>query len=65
MPSHIFNIGQSVRLSTPAIERSSGVYTVVALMPEERGDRQYRIQAATTGPQRVVWESQLSGIKTG
>jgi hypothetical protein len=64
MPSHKFRVGQTVRLSPPAFDRgAAGLYRVVAHMPEERGDRQYRIQAATGGPQRVAWESQLSSVE--
>jgi hypothetical protein len=40
----------------------AGVYKVVALMPEERGDQQYRVQSTAGAQQRVVWESQLSPV---
>lgn len=47
MPNHRFKVGQSVRLSAGAYNRGiSGVYKIVAQMPEERGDFQYRIQTA-------------------
>ena len=60
---HKFKVGQSVRLAAPAIDRGvAGFYKVLALLPEERGDRQYRVQHAARAQQRVVWESQLSGI---
>jgi hypothetical protein len=63
MPSHKFKIGQTVRLSAAGIDRGAGGhYRVVALMPEERGDRQYRIQSASGSQQRVAWESQLSAV---
>lgn len=61
--SHKFKVGQRVRLSAAAINRGvAGVYKVLALLPEERGDRQYRVQSSAGAQQRVVWESQLSGI---
>ena len=44
--SHKFKVGQSVRLSAPEINRGvAGIYKVVALLPEERGDCQYRVQS--------------------
>jgi hypothetical protein len=63
MRSHKFKVGQSVRLSAATINRGvAGIYKVVALMPEERGDWQYRIQTAGGSQQRVAWESQLSFV---
>ena len=63
--SHKFKVGQSVRLSSAAINRGvAGVYKVVALMPEERGDQQYRVQSTAGAQQRVVWESQLSAVSS-
>jgi hypothetical protein len=62
MSDHKFRIGQRVRLSAPAINRGvAGIYSVVALLPEERGDRQYRVRHTVSAQQRVVWESQLAG----
>jgi hypothetical protein len=61
--SHMFKVGQTVRLSAAAINRNvAGLYRIVALMPEERGDRQYRVQSSANSQQRVVWESQLSKV---
>jgi hypothetical protein len=61
--SHRFKVGQSVRLSSAAINRGvAGVYKVVALLPEERGDQQYKVQSTAGPQQRVVWESQLSAV---
>lgn len=63
MPSHKFKVGQSVRLSGSAVNRGiAGVYKVVALLPEERGDHQYRIQSPGGSQQRIAWESQLSPV---
>lgn len=60
---HIFKVGQTVRLSAAGVGRSlDGRYRVVALLPEERGDRQYRIQSLSGVQQRVAWESQLSAV---
>jgi len=63
MPSHKFKVGQSVRLSSAAINRGvAGIYKVVALLPEERGDHQYKVQSTAGAQQRVAWESQLSAV---
>lgn len=63
MQTHKFKIGQTVRLSAAGVNRGfAGRYRIVALLPEERGDRQYRIQSSSGPQQRVAWESQLSGV---
>ncbi len=63
MPSHKFKVGQSVRLSSAAINRGvAGIYKVVALLPEERGDWHYRVQSSSGPQQRVVLENQLSPV---
>ncbi len=63
MPSHKFKVGQSVRLSSAAINRGvAGIYKVVALLPEERGDCHYRVQSSGGSQQRVVLENQLSPV---
>ncbi len=63
MTSHKFKVGQSVRLSSAAINRGvAGIYKVVALLPEERGDCHYRVQSSVGSQQRVVLEDQLSPV---
>ena len=63
MPSHKFKVGQRVHLSAPGINRDvAGTYKVLAQMPEERGDRQYRVENSSGTQQRVVWESHLRGL---
>jgi hypothetical protein len=58
---HKYNVGQTVRFVPGAHERSwAGLYRVEARLPEERGDRQYRIKSMKDAHQRVVLESQLS-----
>lgn len=62
---HKFKVGQSVHLSASGFNRhASGIYKVVAHLPEERGDAQYRIQNTVGTQQRVVWESQLKGLES-
>lgn len=63
MSSHKFKIGQTVRLAVARIDRGvGGNYRIVALLPEERGDPQYRLKSASGSEQRVAWESQLSAV---
>jgi hypothetical protein len=40
----------------------AGIYRVLALLPEERGDRQYRVQNTANSQQRVVSEGDLTAI---
>jgi hypothetical protein len=62
---HKFKVGQRVRLSPAAIDRgASGVYKVMAQLPEERGEHQYRVQSTTSPQQRVVIESRLTTVDT-
>jgi hypothetical protein len=61
MATHKFKVGESVRLSAPAINRGvAGIYRVVALLPEERGDNQYRLENSGRSQHRIARESQLS-----
>jgi hypothetical protein len=61
---HKFKVGQSVRLSAAAIDRGvSGIYKVMAQLPEERGENQYRVQSTASPQQRVVIESRLSRVE--
>lgn len=61
---HKFKVGQRVRLSASGVNRHvSGTYKVLAQLPEEHGDRQYRVANAEGTQQRVVWESQLKGLE--
>lgn len=62
---HRFKIGQSVRFAGSAgLERGAGgPYKVVAHLPEEYGDWQYRIQSNDRVRERVAKESQLSAIE--
>jgi hypothetical protein len=58
---HKFRVGQRVRLSAASIDRgAAGIYKIMAQLPEERGEHQYRVQSTTSPQQRVVIESRLS-----
>ena len=60
---HKFKIGQRVHLSASGLNRQvGGTYRVLAQLPEERGDRQYKVENMAGTQQRVVWESQLRGL---
>jgi hypothetical protein len=61
---HRFKVGQRVHFSAANIERgAAGIYKVVAQLPEEYGDNQYRIQSASGPRERVAKESQLSPVE--
>lgn len=61
---HKFKVGQSVRLSAASIDRGvAGIYKVMAQLPEERGEHQYRVQSTTSPQQRVVIESRLTRVE--
>ncbi len=58
--AHKFRVGQLVRVTARGYSRPSNErYEVVALLPEERGDRQYRVKSVGDSHQRVVWESEI------
>jgi hypothetical protein len=60
---HKYKIGQRVHLSASGLNRHvAGIYRIVAQLPEERGDRQYRVENSAGTQQRVVWESHLRGL---
>lgn len=66
MPQHSFNIGQRMQLVLGRLNPSapSGTYTVVRLLPNDGGDREYRIRHDGDGHERVVRESQLRRTAT-
>jgi hypothetical protein len=59
--SYKYKIGQLVRFTPGAHERNwAGLFHVMAKLPEERGDQQYRIKSVKDEHQRVVRESQIA-----
>lgn len=58
--SHAYKVGQSVRLLPSTFQRAAGTYTILALMPEEHGDCQYRVENTASRQQRMVWESEIT-----
>jgi hypothetical protein len=64
LPNHRYKVGQRVRFSAAALDRSAaGIYKILAHLPESGGEWQYRIQHAENSQQRVVWEHQLASLE--
>lgn len=64
MNPHTYRVGQTVRFFKRS--RSSGIggmptgsFRVVGLLPNYRGNNQYRVQSISDGHQRVVIESEI------
>jgi hypothetical protein len=56
-----FGVGQIVRFTPGMHERAyGGLYQIVAKLPEERGERQYRVKSTNDSHERIVRESQIS-----
>ena len=62
MDAHKFRIGERLRFQATGLTSSqSGIYEVVALMPEERGaGYQYRLKSTVDSHERVALEDALS-----
>jgi hypothetical protein len=61
---HKFRVGQRVLFSASKIERgAAGYYHIVAQLPDEHGEFQYRIRSTTSPRERVAQESQLSAVE--
>jgi hypothetical protein len=60
MAAHKFKTGQRVTVAPNRVAgMRGGAFTVVRLLPEERGIHQYRIKSTMDGHERVVMESEL------
>jgi hypothetical protein len=58
-----FRSGQTVRLCRASYRLSSvGDFKIVRVLPDEGGERQYRIKNAGEAHERVVKESDLEGV---
>jgi hypothetical protein len=61
MIAHKFKTGETVRLIPSGyIANAHGSFTVVCLLPEERGINHYRIRSLIDGHERVVAESEVA-----
>jgi hypothetical protein len=60
---HKFQVGQTVQLvgGRRHVTTSALAYKVVRQLPEDGGERSYRIKSAHETFERVVTESQLAG----
>ena len=61
MPSHKFQVGESVTL-IPSISRNvvGGIYQVVRQLPHNERDLEYQIKSANEEHQRVAGERELA-----
>jgi len=61
---HKFKVGQTVHFAGGLKYATNvrGTYKIVRLLPSESDDRQYRIQSAKDGHERVVRESELESV---
>lgn len=65
MSGHAYKVGQSVSVGARHLTQGyAGTYKIMALMPEERGDHQYRVQSTSNRQQRVIRESEIDGAMT-
>jgi hypothetical protein len=63
MPTHKFQIGQTVFLTPFPIQKIlGGAYTVTRKLPERNGEFEYRVKNAKEPHERVVGESELSNV---
>lgn len=61
MSQHKFAVGQTVTLAASGLERTSGAYEIVRLMPAIREDLepQYRVKSRAEAYERVVAEDAI------
>lgn len=65
MSAHAYKVGQSVTIGARhLLQGHAGTYKILALMPEERGDHQYRVQNTEGSQLRMVRESEIERATT-
>ncbi|GLK68722.1 hypothetical protein [Hansschlegelia plantiphila] len=64
MAKHQFTVGDRVRLTLQAERRTTGVFTIVRLVPGDREDLPpaYRVKSATEGHERMVKEDEIEVV---
>jgi hypothetical protein len=63
MPTHKFQIGQTVFLTPFPIQKIlGGAYTVTRKLPERDGEFEYRVKSANEPHERAVREGELSDV---
>jgi hypothetical protein len=61
MVLHKFKVGQSVEFVASDLRpRPLGRFTIVRVMPSERGIQQYRLKSAVDGHERMAMENDLT-----
>jgi hypothetical protein len=62
--SHRFAIGNMVRLSktVPMRYAVAGLYEILAQLPEQEGELQYRVKSEREPYQRIVKEGELEAV---
>src|SRR5436190_15201879 len=62
MMMHHFHIGQTIFLQASLLNRNAvpGLYEIRAVLPEEGGQRRYRVKSLIEPYERVVLEEELS-----
>jgi hypothetical protein len=60
MPSHKFNIGEAVLLTSNNRNVPGGVYAVTKQLPHNGTEFEYRIKSAREEHERVAGESELT-----
>jgi hypothetical protein len=59
MTKHEFRVGQTVELVAPSRRHALGVYQIIALLPIEYGEPQYRIKSMSEAHERRAFEHEL------
>jgi hypothetical protein len=62
MTKHKFRVGQTVELAPPMQRHALGVYQIIALLPIEHGEPQYRIKSVTEAHERRAFEHELRAV---
>jgi hypothetical protein len=60
MPSHKFQVGEIVLLTSVSRNVPGGAYEVIKLLPHNGDEFQYQIKSASEEHQRVAGESELT-----
>ena len=61
MESHKFKLGQSVEFAASDLRlKPLGRFTIVRVMPSERGIQQYRVKSVVDGHERMAMEGDLT-----
>jgi hypothetical protein len=62
MRKHKFQVGQRVELAPPLRRHTLGVYQIIALLPIEHGEPQYRVKSLAEAHERCALEFELRAV---